>query len=77
MVAKKKPTPKKKPAAKNPISIKPSKVGSLHKAMGVKQDKPLSTASLNKQLAAAKASGNTAMVKKLVFALNARKWKKG
>ena len=67
---------KKRAPAKKKIAIKPSKQGSLRKAMGAKQGENLSVAEMRTKLAAAKRSGNTAMVKKLTFALNARKWKK-
>jgi hypothetical protein len=59
------------------IHIKESRKGSLRKAMGAKKGAKLSESEMRSRLAAAKKSGNTAMVKKLVFALNARKWKKG
>jgi len=57
------------------IHIKPSKKGTLRKAMGAKKGEKLSESEMRSKLAAAKRSGNTAMVKKLVFALNARKWR--
>ena len=57
------------------IAIKPSKVGSLRKAMGAKKGKKLSTSALAAKKAAAQKSGNTAMVKKTTFAINARNWK--
>lgn len=60
--------------AGGPIHIKPSKEGSLHKEMGVKEGHKISTSSERKSLAAAKKSGNVAKEKKLVFALNAKKW---
>ncbi len=55
------------------IKIKKSKVGSLRKAMGAKKGKNLSVSAMKKK----EHSKNTskAMKKKLVFAINARKFK--
>lgn len=69
-------------AAKKPkksIKIKPANKGKLRKEMGksTKSDAPpLKEAELRKKLAAAKKAGNTALVKRLTFALNAKKWGK-
>jgi hypothetical protein len=48
-------------------------VGSLRKAMGVKGDKTIPTSSLEAKKAQAKRTGNTAMMRKVNFALNVRK----
>ncbi len=61
--------------ARGGIHIKESRKGSLRKAMGAKKGKKLSVSDMHSRLAAAKRSGNTKMVRKLVFALNARKWR--
>lgn len=58
-----------KNAGGNPIKIKPSKVGTLHTALGVPQDKPIPTSML-----ASKPSDSPALAKKKNFARNARKW---
>jgi hypothetical protein len=69
-------TPKKTPAKKTPIKIKPGNVGKLHDKLDIPVDKKIPTATLQTKLAAAKKSGNTALIKQITFALNARKWKK-
>ena len=61
-------------ATNKTIHIKPSKRGSLRKAMGAKKDSNLSVDSMKTKLH--KKGTTPAMKKKLVFALNARKWKK-
>ena len=53
------------------IYIKPSKRGTLRKALGVKQGKKIPAAKLKK-----KPGDSKAMAKKKLFARNARKWKK-
>jgi len=58
-------------ATKKKIYIKPSKRGSLRKAMGAKKGKKLSVSAMRSRLKGA----GPAMRKKLQFALNARKWK--
>jgi len=58
---------KKKPR----IYIKPSKRGSLRKALKVKKGKSIPASKLK-----IKKSDSKAMKKKKVFAKNARKWKK-
>lgn len=63
-------------AKKKPIKIKPENKGKLRKKMGTAKDKNIDVASLRKKLAAAKKAGNTALVKQITFALNAKKWKK-
>ena len=60
--------------AKSGIHIKESRVGSLRKAMKAKKGEKLSVAEMRSKLAAAKKRGDTKMVKKINFALNARKW---
>lgn len=52
------------------IHIKPSHKGLLHKDLGVKQGKKLTSAQLKK----AKNSSNPAVAKRATFAMNARKW---
>ena len=56
------------------IEIKPSHRGLLRKSMGVKKGEKIPVAALMKKKARDKASGNTAALKRDVFALNARKW---
>lgn len=58
------------------IAIKPSKVGTLRSAMGAKKGQKLSPAALKSKKAAAQKAGDTAMVKKTTFAINAKNWKK-
>ena len=59
-------------AKKNPrIYIKPSKRGSLRKALKAKKGKSIPASKLK-----VKKSDSKAMKKKKVFAQNARKWKK-
>lgn len=53
------------------IKIKPSKVGSLHKALGVPQGEKIPASKLK-----IKDSDSPAMKKKKQFAINAKKWKK-
>jgi hypothetical protein len=53
------------------IEIKPSKVGSLRKAVGAKKGQKIPVATLEKE----KNSTSPAMRKKATFALNARSWK--
>jgi len=60
--------------AKPKIYIKPSKRGTLRKAMGTKPGKNISSTALAKKK---NAKGTTkAMKKKIVFAQNAKKWAK-
>jgi len=61
--------------AKSGIHIKESRKGTLRKAMHAKKGEKLSLADMRAKLAAAKKRGATALVKKLVFAINARGWK--
>ena len=53
------------------INIKPSHKGKLHKDLGVKQGKKLTSAQLQK----AKHSKDPAERKRATFAINAKKWK--
>ena len=53
------------------IHIKPSKRGTLRKALGVKKGKKIPAAKLK-----TKTSDSAAMARKKNFARNARKWKK-
>lgn len=48
-------------------------VGSLRKAMGAKEGQKIPTGSLERKKAQAKRTGNTAMMRKVQFALNVRK----
>ncbi len=54
------------------IHIKDSKVGSLHRALKIALDKHIPTHRLEQ----AKKNASPALEKKIVFAENARKWKK-
>ena len=63
-------------AKKKPIRIKPENKGKLRKTMGTPKGKNIPVAEMRRKLAAAKKAGNTALVKRLTFALNARKWGK-
>ena len=56
------------------IDIDPAHKGLLHKQMGIKKDKPISTGSLESEKATAERTGNTKLEKRVTFALNARKW---
>jgi len=58
-------------ATKSKIHIKPSKRGSLRKAMGAKKGDKLSVSEMKKKMK----NASPAMRKKLNFAINARKWK--
>jgi hypothetical protein len=60
-----------KTASGSGIHIKPSKVGTLHTALGVPQDKPIPAAKLNQALH----SKSAAIRKKANFAKNAKKFK--
>lgn len=55
------------------IKIKPSKKGTLRKTMHAEEGKKLSVAAMRKKMNSSHTS--PAMKKKLVFAMNARKWK--
>lgn len=48
--------------------------GELHRVMGVKQGKHLSSKSLSKEKATAKKSGDVKEEREVQFAINARKW---
>lgn len=63
-------------AAKKPIRIKPENKGKLRKKMGVKKGETISTTALAKKKAAAKKRGDSATMKQVTFAMNAKKWKK-
>lgn len=56
------------------ISIKPSHEGMLHKDLGVKKNKKISDSKLESAEAHAKATGNKKLLKRVVFAENAKKW---
>jgi len=58
-------------ATKSKIHIKPSKRGTLRKAMGAKEGEKLSVSAMKKKMK----NASPAMRKKLNFAINARKWK--
>jgi hypothetical protein len=55
---------------KTVIKIKPSKEGSLHREMGIDQDKKIGSDALAAEKSKAKSSGDTALMKKVVFAQN-------
>lgn len=59
--------------AKTHIHIKPSKVGSLHRALGLAPNALIPVSLIRKRLGG---NPSPAMKKKLVFAENARKWGK-
>jgi len=61
-----------KSSGKKPIKIKPSKVGSLHTALGVPQGQKIPAG----KLSAAKNSKSPSLRKKANFAINAKKWGK-
>lgn len=60
----------------DPIHIKKSHQGKLHKALHESASKKIPSAELDSRLAAAKRSGNVKLERELVFAKNARSWKK-
>jgi len=64
-------------ASTSPIHIKPSHVGLLRKEMGIPEGKKLTIGDLMKTKKKAKASGDVATEKRVVFAENARNWNKG
>jgi hypothetical protein len=51
------------------------KKGALHRDMHVAQGKKIPVAALHHELAIAKKEGNTTLEKRVLFALNARKFK--
>lgn len=55
------------------IKIKPSKVGSLHKALGIPEGSMIPESTIRSKLAGSPSEG---MRKKLQFAENAKKWGK-
>jgi len=55
--------------SKPEIKIKPSKVGSLHSALGIPQGQKIPASKL-----ASKSTDSPAMAKKKNFSRNARKW---
>lgn len=59
-----------------PIHINPANKGALHRAMGVPEGRKLTMGDLMRTKAKAKASGDTKLEKRAVFAENARKWNK-
>lgn len=59
------------------IEIKPSHEGLLHKKLGLSKDKKIGTGTLKAEKEKAKATGNTKLEKEVVFAENAKKWRKG
>lgn len=60
----------------DPIHIKKSHEGQLHKSLHESASKKIPSAELTSRLAAAKKSGNVKLERELVFAKNARGWKK-
>jgi hypothetical protein len=61
---------------KDSIKIKPSEKGSLRRDLKVKKGNKIPTKELNSKLKTAKKDKDTKLEKKLVFAKNARKWRK-
>lgn len=57
------------------ISIKPSHKGLLHDEMDVPQGQPIPARRLASEKREAKAEGDTAELKRVVFAQNAKTWK--
>ena len=57
------------------IKIKPSHQGALHQQLGISKDDTLSNADLAKAKASAKESGDTKLMRRVIFAENARKWR--
>jgi hypothetical protein len=55
------------------INIQPSHKGLLHKNLGIAQSKPIPTATLRSKMK----NASPAVKKRLVFAMNARRWGKG
>lgn len=58
------------------IKIKKSRKGSLHKALKIKEDHKIPTKTIDEKLRKAKKDKDKTLEKKLVFAKNARKWKR-
>ena len=58
---------------KSGIYIKPSNRGKLHEEMGIPEGKKISTSKLEHE----KSGASPAEMKRIVFAENAKKWKKG
>lgn len=61
---------------KDDIQIKKSKVGSLRRDLKVKKNQKIPIKKLDEDLKKSKKDKDTKLEKKLVFAKNARKWKK-
>jgi hypothetical protein len=61
--------------AKSGIHIKPSRQGLLRKKMGVKGKQKISSGDLAAKKRQAKRTGNTKLMRQVVFAQNARRWK--
>ena len=57
------------------ITIKKSRQGALHKDLGVPPGQHLSNRRLSLALSKAKKDGDTKLVRRIVFAQTARKWK--
>ena len=57
-------------SAQRQIHIKPSKEGSLHKAMGVPQGKKIGRAAEESKMAIAKKNHEVPLERKVLFALN-------
>ena len=56
------------------IDIKPSHQGLLHKKLGIPQDEKITSSELSQAKSKAEASGNSKLMKQVVFAQNAKKW---
>ena len=63
--------------AQKPIRIKPANRGKLRSELGAKPGKKLTSSQLNKAKKSAAKKGNTAEMKRVTFAANARKWNRG
>jgi len=64
-------------AKKSGIHIKPENKGKLRSELGAKPGKDLSEKRLHAAARSAKKRGDTAEEKRIVFAENAKHWKKG
>ena len=63
-------------ARKDTIHIKKSRKGSLRRDLGTKKGSKISTKKIDSSLKRAKKEGDVKLERKLVFAKNARKWRK-
>lgn len=56
------------------ININPANKGLLHEKLGIPQKKKIPAGTLAKKKASAKKSGDTKLLREVVFAQNAKKW---